>query len=127
MGNRPAFVYSLPARRAGSFGTSGIGRLAEALTTTWFRFETFLVWILVAVSLIVAPPPSFALTSFAVIFSPITAVFFVVVFKALSWVAYFIPKIGAVAGWLRYIFYAAFSRFVVQPAPEIELPFWGHK
>lgn len=127
MRNRPAFVYSLPARRAGSFGTSGIGRLAEALTTTWFRFEAFLVWLLVAIGLIVAPPPSLALTAFAVLFSPLTAVIFVVVFKAIAWIAYFIPKMGALVGWLCYIFYVSFSRLVVQPAPEIELPFWGHK
>ena len=127
MRNRPAFVYSLPARGAGSFGTSGIGRLADALTLTWFRFETFLVWILVAISLIAAPPPTLALTSLAVILSPLTAAFFVLLFKTLGWVAYFIPRVGAVVGWLRYFFFVTFSRLVVQPAPEIELPFWAHK
>lgn len=127
MRSRPAFIYSLPSRAKGSFGPSSLARLGEALTLTWFRFELFLVWLLGATALALSPPPSAVLTAMSVLFSPIAAIFMLLLLKTLMWVAYFVPRVGVVAGWMTFAFYSLFSRLIVQSAPEAELPFWGHK
>jgi hypothetical protein len=121
----PKLHYSLPARTAGSFGSSALGRVAEALTLTWFRFEVFLMWLLMILVIAAAaednPSPLLLL-----VLSPVTALGLWILLKLTGWVFYFMPGMGKLWGWGRLIFLWAFSRLVVQPAPTIDMPVWAN-
>jgi|GEM_PF-6249365 len=120
----PVFHHRLPSRRPGFFGPSPAGRVAEALTRTWFRFEISLLWCAAAAAALAAPAPGQILL--ALLASPVTALALWVLFKLSSWIFYFIPGINKVWGYLRLGFKVVFSRLVVEEAPEVEMPLWHH-
>jgi hypothetical protein len=121
----PTLHYELPHRKAGAFGASGIGRVAEWLTTTWPRFNIFVCWVTLVLLLLVipgAPPQSSKLAMLLV--SPLAAPILYVVIVLTSWVAYTLPAVNFVFGTARMFYLWVFCRLVVQPAPEIALPAW---
>ena len=120
----PAFTHRLPNRRAGSFGTSPVGRAAEWLTYSWLRFEAFLTWlILLALFSAMEWQSPLAFLS-AIVGSPVLAVFTVFTLKVMGWMFYFIVGAGNLWAWGRIAFLSTFSRLVIEHAPEIELPAW---
>ena len=125
MGGGPELHYSLPARTAGSFGSSLPGRIAESFTLTWFRFEVFLAWIVVILAALLGSSQSAAQPLLTVITSPIMAVAIWALMKLTGWIFYFLPGIGQLWGWGRLMFLWAFSRLVVQQAPTIDIPAWS--
>jgi hypothetical protein len=60
----------------------------------------------------------------ALLASPLVALFLVVTLKIMGWVFYLIPGANRVWGWGRIAFLWAFSRLVVEQAPQLELPVW---
>lgn len=125
MNGSPKLHYHLPSRMAGSFGSSTPGRIAESLTLTWFRFEIFLIWLILVPVIVLGPADSLLSRLFLSALSPIAASAIWVLLKLTGWVFYFVPGMGRFWGWGRMIFLWTFSRWVVQPAPTIDIPAWG--
>ena len=124
MRSAPALHYRLPSRRAGSFGQSPLGRIAENLTLTWFRFELTLLWILVLSLPLAIPWPNFGLALLSIAVSPLIALVLWALIKLSGWTLYFVPGVNRIWGWSHIIFLRVFSKLVVERAPEIELPAW---
>jgi hypothetical protein len=92
---------------------------------TWFRFGAFLAW-LVILPLILAQPLGNPLTIVGLlILSPALAIGFYLVKKAAFIVIYFVPVTNVIVAYLRIGFIFAFSRIIVQEAPEIAVPMWA--
>lgn len=123
----PELHYSLPARTVGSFGSSALGRVAEALTLTWFRFEVFLVWLVLLFVIGASTTEDVPAKLLFLVLSPVAAVAVWILLKLSGWVFYFVPGMGKLWGWTRIIFLWAFSRVVVEAAPTIDMPAWGRK
>ena len=125
MRGTPVLNYRLPSRPLGSFGASYVGRAAEWITLSWLRLETFLVWlVLVPLFLAMEWPSSLALVG-AMLGSPLMALFTIFTLKVMGWAMYFVPGANRVWGWGRIAFLWAFSRLVVEAAPELEMPTWS--
>lgn len=120
----PELRYSLPARTAGSFGSSTLGRVAEALTLTWFRFEVFLVWLVLLLVIGASTTEDVPSKLVFLVLSPAAAVGVWILLKLTGWVFYFVPGMGKLWGWGRIIFLWLFSRVVVQEPPEFDFPLW---
>jgi len=127
MRSGPALHYHLPARRAGSFGSSPIGRIAESVTLTWFRFEILLLWLALVAGFLAMSLNDWSSALRALLFSPVMALALWVLLKLTGWLFYFVPGVGRAWGWGRLMFIWLFSRAVVEPAPDIELPLWSTK
>jgi hypothetical protein len=123
MRNQPVLTYHLPHRRAGSFGASAPGLVAEWITTTWLRFGVFLYWILVLFCTTLSPLPGLD-RALVLVASPVVAFFLHGGIVLAGWIAYFVPGSGVVFGVLRLVYLRLFSRLIVQEAPEVELPLW---
>ena len=119
----PDLHYRLRSRPVGSFGRSPLGRIAESVTLSWFRFEVFLLWMIVVCAATSAQNMSSALL--ILIASPATALTLWVLIKLLGWIFYFIPAVGRFWGWGRLLFLTLFSRLIVQEPPGIDLPLWN--
>lgn len=119
----PIIRHKLKSRRAGTFGLSGSGRVAEWVTRTWFRFECFLSAVL-SIAL-VASLEGLPIEKLGIaLLSPVGAVVFVITLKVLGAVSYFVPGINKVFGWSRLAFVWIFSRLIVEEVPEIDMPLW---
>lgn len=124
MNSGPDLHYHLRSRTAGSFGTSPLGRIAESLTLTWFRFEFVLSWLVVLVGIVASLGLGTGAAALAILLSPMTALALWLLLKLTGWLFYFVPKIGPLWGWGRLLFLWLFSRLIVEPAPAIDLPAW---
>lgn len=122
----PTLHHKLPSRSEGSFGGSLFGRAAEWLTATWFRFEASLVWVGIVWVTVATPWPSFITGLAILLMSPLVAVFMLFSLKGAGWVIYLVPitLFSQTLGWARIAFLWTFSRLVVEPAPDIEMPLW---
>jgi len=127
MHNSPQMHYHLPYRKAGSFGTSVPGQIAEWLTTTWFRFGAFVTWWVALPFIMSATPGNPLATAGMLLVSPIIAALLYAMFKAALAIVYFIPITNVVMGYLRLGYIWLFSRIIVQEAPEIVLPVWSSR
>lgn len=120
----PKLHYSLPARTAGSFGSSALGRVAETVTLTWFRFEVFLVWLLLISAISAGTTEGFVSKLLLLVLSPVAALAIWILLKLTGWAFYFVPGMGKLWGWGRIIFLWLFSRVVAQEAPKFDFPLW---
>lgn len=122
----PTLHHKLPHRTAGSFGGSLAGRAAEWLTTSWLRFESGLMWALIVWVTMATPWPNFIIRLAVLLMSPLAAVFLLFSLKGAAWVIYLVPisLFGQTLGWGRIAFLRTFSRLVVEPAPDVEMPLW---
>jgi hypothetical protein len=96
---RPSTVHKLPSRKLGSFGHSPLGAALEFMTLSWFRFEVFLIWLVLALGILANPWPN---TLSAMLFSfssPLLAIGIWILLKATGWIFYFVPAIGRFWGW----------------------------
>jgi hypothetical protein len=123
MFHRANLNYTLPARKPGSFGLSLPGQVAEWVTTTWFRFSVFLIWVPTAAAILMSSYSAIQKVGLLLV-SPVAAAFYVALLRVILFALLFVPKIGPIFGWLRVLYYAAFSRLVCQPAPVITTPLW---
>ena len=94
MRSGPALHHHLPARRAGSFGLSPMGRVAEGITLTWFRFEVFLLWLAFVFGCLLMLTNNVSTGLLAFLLSPMMALALWVVFKLTGWLFYFVPGIS---------------------------------
>ena len=122
----PTLHHKLPHRTAGAFGSSLPGQAAEWLTTSWLRFESSLVWILILWVTVATPWPNLITGLAMLLMSPLAAVFMLFTLKGAGWVIYLVPitLFSQVIGWGRIAFLWTFSRLVVEPPPDIEMPLW---
>jgi hypothetical protein len=122
----PALHHRLPHRRAGSFGHTAVpSRVAEWITTTWFRFNSTLCWLVIVLAILLQPQHESAyLLLPMLVVSPIAAVMFCGMLQVMFWLAMLVPGVGMVPGLIRLIYATAFSRLIVEPAPDIEMPLW---
>lgn len=123
MPNAPVLRYRLASRRAGVFGSSTVGLAVEWLTATWFRFEVFVAWLLIILFGLTQPLTVQTIVVGALV-SPLVAVLICVALKITGWVLFFLPGTNSLLGWCRLGWLWTFSRLVVEPAPEIDLPLW---
>jgi hypothetical protein len=121
----PVLHHHLPHRRAGSFGTSIPGQVAEWLTTTWFRFGSFATWWLILPLIMSGTPGNPLATAGMLVVSPILAAGFYVTLKGSLMILYFVPVTRVVVAYARLAWLWVFSRLIVQEAPEIALPMWS--
>lgn len=124
--HRPHLTYTLPSRKPGLYGTSVGGQALEWLTATWFRFGALVLWIPLVTIILASPLPAIEKLGLLLV-SPIGACVYLLILRGAGFVLLFVPKIGAVIGWLRVGYYLAFSRLVCQQAPDISIPAWFGK
>ena len=122
----PTLHYSLPARKAGAFGGSQIGRVAEWLTVSWLRLEATLVWIGLVAVLLMTPRENMVEAAGYLLLSPLLALLMLFVLKGAGWLVFLtpVPIFGRTLGGMRLAFLWIFSRLVVEPAPSVEMPLW---
>jgi hypothetical protein len=121
----PTLNYRLPSRRPGTFGTSQFGLVCEWLTASWLRFEGFLTWLVLLPFCFAAGHSNLLTLVGGLLFSPIAALIAVFALKVTGWVVYFIPGPNKAWGWARIAFLWAFSRLILEEAPELEVPSWS--
>lgn len=120
----PVLHHHLPHRKAGSFGTSGVGQVAEWLTTTWFRFGSFITWCLILpVIASFATENAFGALGMLMASTILAAGCYLILQFSLM-ILYFVPVTNIVIAYARIALLWIFSRLVVQEAPEIALPMW---
>lgn len=120
----PTLHHRFPKRRAGAFGQGTIGRIAEALTKSWFRWNATLAWIVVVLAIIGAPGAGMGERIVLALASPIVAVVFAFSISITFWLASVLPGVGMAFGLIRLIYTALFSRLVVEEAPSLDAPLW---
>jgi hypothetical protein len=109
------------SRKSGSFGRSGMGRIAEWITTTWFRFTCVLL--VGVVCLIIALIPTIPLSQKAtlVLVSPIAAIFYWYSFLLCLLVCRYLGTFGKILAHVLIVYFYLFSRLVVQQPPLVTL------
>ena len=120
----PALHYKLRSREPGSFGTSVMANCFEFITTSWFRFGCFLVWIPIVPLCMGANFGNYWLNLAFTATSPILAIACYLLLKLFSILIYFLPGRGFGLGWFRIAYIWTFSRLIVEAAPRIEMPAW---
>ena len=108
-------------RRRGSFGTSGFGRLAEWLTTTWLRFTCCIFSFLI---IAIAPAANLPLSGklAMIILAPIGATMYWYLFLFLLLISEYLGTVGRVLSRVLVVYFYIFSRLIVQPPPLVSLP-----
>ena len=113
--------YDFPNRKSGSFGTSAIGRFFEWWTTTWKRFTVLIFSVIIAVLLGISPelgPERFII----IVFSPLAGLLYWYIFSIILLFSRHLGILGFIIAHILIIYYAIFSRVVVQKAPILDLP-----
>ena len=105
------------------FPKSLIGKFSNWITTTWFRFNMFLLTIFIIAITPLNPVPVEE-QIIQVLISPIMALIVLPILKFSLIIMSFIPYIGTVWGFIRILYYYLFSPFVLEPAPSIIMPAW---
>jgi sterol desaturase/sphingolipid hydroxylase (fatty acid hydroxylase superfamily) len=116
---------SFRSRRAGSFGTSSIGRVAEWVTTTWLRF-TCALFVVVIVLVAILSPMAAGQKLMLIVFAPIAALFYWYGLLVCLLICRFLGTFGAVLAHILVIYLYIFSALVVQPPPTIDLRLTRH-
>lgn len=109
------------SRRAGSFGNSPVGRVAEWMTATWLRFTCLLMTaVIVTVGFSSNLPPSDKLP--LILCSPLVAVLYWYFLLFLILICRYLGRFGVVLANAAVIYFYFFSWLVVQSPPKVQLP-----
>jgi hypothetical protein len=108
------------SRRPGSFGTSGVGRVAEWITATWLRFTCALFTVAIVVTVGVSNTPA---TDKLVLMAlaPVGALFFWFALLFCLLICRFLGKFGMVLAHVLVIYFYAFSGLVAETPPTVAL------
>jgi hypothetical protein len=111
---------SFRSRRAGSFGVSSAGRVAEWITTTWLRFTCALFVLLLAVFVGFSPAP-LGQKVMLILLSPVAALFYWYGLLFCLLICRFLGMFGLVFAHILVIYFYLFSALIVQSPPTIAL------
>jgi hypothetical protein len=109
------------SRKSGSFGRSRVGRSAEWITTTWFRFTCALFVVIFSLCLSPIPTISSSQKIALVLVSPIAAVFYWYSFLLCLLVCRYLGAFGKVLAHVLIVYFYLFSRLIVQQPPIVTL------
>jgi hypothetical protein len=126
MKNVPYLHHKLGHRSPGSFGAGPIGKVFEWITATWLRFEVFLAWLFLLAIILSSGRSQPESALFAALISPIPAILMVLIFRLIVVALLILPlrPLAEGVGWVRLCFLTIFSRLIVEPAPDVEMPLW---
>jgi hypothetical protein len=109
------------SRRAGSFGSSPVGKVFEWLTATWLRFSCLMLCIIISLIAVFSDLPAGQQLAM-ILLSPIGGIFYWYVFLFLLLVSEYMGTFGIVLSRVLIIYFYLFSRLIVQRPPPVSLP-----
>ena len=118
----PRKTFKLPHRTKKPLGISPFLLAIDWLSTTWFRFNVTLIWIVITTVVAFAPYPMTA-KLIIFMFSPVIAFVFYYLVYFFRIVLAFDEKRKLWVGYLELGYLRMFSRLVVQEI-ELDLPLW---
>jgi hypothetical protein len=120
----PLRVVQFQNRSCGSFGVGAWASVAEWITFRWWRFNVAMLAIAISLLSILSPSTSVLLKLLLCLFSPIAALLYYPIIKIFVFVLSWIPLVKYFIAFARIAYLSAFSKLVVERAPQIILPYW---
>lgn len=109
------------SRKAGSFGTSPVGKVAEWATTTWLRFTCLLFTIPIIVFAVPSNLP-IAEKAALVLLAPLISLIYWYIFLFLILICRYLGLAGRLLAHLLVIYFYLFAWLIVQNPPYVHLP-----